>query len=762
MYAKVENPKENKSQSVANGISQKQRSSESSFQFVDNRPKAVAQRELQKMANNSPQAERAVQLQIMADNYIIKQQQLIQKKESYTGLPDNLKTGMENLSGMSLDDVKVHHNSDKPGQLQAHAYAQGTDIHLATGQEKHLAHELGHVVQQAQGRVQATTTVEGVAVNDSTVLEKEADKMGTKALQRVGKSVQNVKPDPVTETKATAMGDKVLNQTAHAQNVSQSKRISGSVIQGQFQDSSQVRKANFIRLAEERYKVSQDDAEILYTKGGGDDTDPATGLGTPEDKEETENIARQYVDAGKRGEHTNKMFYTKIKFRNLAGLNAARGHAGADEIFRLMADVINGEMRALSDQGAEVRGYRHEGSRFGFLVHGNEYLTKEMVETVLNASKQTWEKMKLERNLGAIANPKRSAPPGIDLDYTVFPFQGASERGQGEKEPEPQAQALADRGYEPILTDRSFQGPALQIFRNTAQQRKHDFTQYGENIGLSSDKIRELYTLAGKADKESLTGFERAGDRVPTMLSAMKFFQDYYPYVYAGYVEVDVRNLGGLNDNLTRADSDNVFRFMAHTTDEHVNSLNADVSEFRHGGDEFSFVVVGLILQIRGEDIRTVLSEAQRYINAYVKTKKIKQTPRKTFVINGVTGYEIELLNNGIVPAAFDQKLKQEKIVKNNAKIHTYIAGSNWYIRGPETYWVIGRHGNEYMFINIPLTLTLDEILHSKHTLQKPRLPGTGIVWGVSSVLKSDVSKAAISPIDVIARADQEVEHKKV
>ena len=52
-----------------------------------------------------------------------------------TGLPDNLKTGVEQLSGMSLDDVKVHYNSDKPAQLQAHAYAQGTDIHLASGQE---------------------------------------------------------------------------------------------------------------------------------------------------------------------------------------------------------------------------------------------------------------------------------------------------------------------------------------------------------------------------------------------------------------------------------------------------------------------------------------------------------------------------------------------------------------------------------------------------------------------------------------------------
>jgi hypothetical protein len=107
--------------------------------------------------------------------------QILQKKNN-TGLPNNLKAGMENLSGMSLDHVKVHYNSSKPAAVQAHAYAQGSNIHLASGQEKHLPHELGHVVQQAQGRVKPTTSVNGMAVNDSASLEKEADVMGAKAL----------------------------------------------------------------------------------------------------------------------------------------------------------------------------------------------------------------------------------------------------------------------------------------------------------------------------------------------------------------------------------------------------------------------------------------------------------------------------------------------------------------------------------------------------------------------------------------------------
>ena len=99
-----------------------------------------------------------------------------------TGLPDRLKSGVEALSGMSLDGVKVHYNSARPARLGAHAYAQGTDIHLAPGQEHHLPHEAWHVVQQAQGRVRPTMQLKGgVPVNDDNGLEREADAMGAQA-----------------------------------------------------------------------------------------------------------------------------------------------------------------------------------------------------------------------------------------------------------------------------------------------------------------------------------------------------------------------------------------------------------------------------------------------------------------------------------------------------------------------------------------------------------------------------------------------------
>ncbi len=101
---------------------------------------------------------------------------------NHTGMPDRLKSGMERLSGYSLDSVRVHYNSDKPTQLQSLAYTQGTDIHIAPGQEQHLPHEAWHVVQQMQGRVQPTCQLKGTAVNDDSGLEQEADRYGRMAV----------------------------------------------------------------------------------------------------------------------------------------------------------------------------------------------------------------------------------------------------------------------------------------------------------------------------------------------------------------------------------------------------------------------------------------------------------------------------------------------------------------------------------------------------------------------------------------------------
>ena len=92
-----------------------------------------------------------------------------------TGIPTQMKLDFERRSGLSFDDVRVHYNSDKPRKIGALAYTQIPQVHIGPGQERHLRHELGHVVQQKQGIVRPTTWISGLPVNDSPHLEHLAD-----------------------------------------------------------------------------------------------------------------------------------------------------------------------------------------------------------------------------------------------------------------------------------------------------------------------------------------------------------------------------------------------------------------------------------------------------------------------------------------------------------------------------------------------------------------------------------------------------------
>lgn len=261
MNTHADKSQKNKTQAGAYSLTKKQGHSESAFQFVDNRTGSIAQRQVQEAINNSPRVkplrvfqemdnkENSVKqlrnYQVMADNYTFQTAQRkgnldketlqgktesIQKKNNTTGLPDRLKTGIENLSGQSMYDVKVHYNSSQPSQLQAHAYAQGSDIHVASGQEKHLPHEAWHVAQQKQGRVKPTMQMKGnVNVNDDERLENEADLMGSKAIGNM----------PIKE-----LGNKSL--TTHSKGVSQLAAVMTGVIKKPGRKKQMMDSANLI------------------------------------------------------------------------------------------------------------------------------------------------------------------------------------------------------------------------------------------------------------------------------------------------------------------------------------------------------------------------------------------------------------------------------------------------------------------------------------------------------------------------------------
>ncbi|MCB9232339.1 MAG: DUF4157 domain-containing protein [Bacteroidia bacterium] len=234
-----------------------------------NSPQFVQMRSMQEIANQSPSTQKAMQFQTMANNFSRSNSTILQRYESpnsakakgspspenQTGLPDTLKSGIESLSGFSMDDVKVHYNSPRPAQLQAHAYAQGTDIHLGRGQEKHLPHEAWHVVQQKQGRVQATTQLKGhVPVNDEVSLEREADFMGAKAMQSMDTGVQSA---PLS---VAGVSNSVV-QGAFIRVPSQFFMVFQDEYTGEFFDQTEVLVDNKVKV---KGRFSQQELYIIY------------------------------------------------------------------------------------------------------------------------------------------------------------------------------------------------------------------------------------------------------------------------------------------------------------------------------------------------------------------------------------------------------------------------------------------------------------------------------------------------------------------
>lgn len=99
------------------------------------------------------------------------------EQPNITGIPTQMKLDFERRSGLSFDDVRVHYNSDQPAKLGALAYTQGTQVHIGPGQEKHLPHELGHVIQQKTRHIMPTKYQLGVSINQDRSLEREADRL---------------------------------------------------------------------------------------------------------------------------------------------------------------------------------------------------------------------------------------------------------------------------------------------------------------------------------------------------------------------------------------------------------------------------------------------------------------------------------------------------------------------------------------------------------------------------------------------------------
>ena len=108
-----------------------------------------------------------------------------------TKLPEDVKKKMEASFQADFSEVNIYPESQSAKDVGALAYTQGENVHFSPGQFKPdtnsgqelIGHEITHVVQQRQGRVQPTSEVAGMPLNDNNGLESEADSLGKKAAQ---------------------------------------------------------------------------------------------------------------------------------------------------------------------------------------------------------------------------------------------------------------------------------------------------------------------------------------------------------------------------------------------------------------------------------------------------------------------------------------------------------------------------------------------------------------------------------------------------
>ncbi|MCM1119692.1 MAG: DUF4157 domain-containing protein [bacterium] len=123
-----------------------------------------------------------------------------------TGIPTQLKRRLEESTSLKLDDVKVHYRSERPATLDALAYTQGTQVYLGPGQERHLPHELGHVVQQKLGMVRADSRHEsGAPLNTDRALERQADRIGA-GRERIAGRLLSRRSEPTVQRMSVLEG----------------------------------------------------------------------------------------------------------------------------------------------------------------------------------------------------------------------------------------------------------------------------------------------------------------------------------------------------------------------------------------------------------------------------------------------------------------------------------------------------------------------------------------------------------------------------
>ena len=291
----------------------------------------------------------------------------------------------------------------------------------------------------------------------------------------------------------------------------------------------------------------------LWAVGGG---------GSDDDFAPVEQRTGALFSAARTGDST---LYVHVAVDGLGKLNAALGHSRADAVLT----QARARMRERLAGAGTMTPLRDRAGGFGFVVMGCTLPPGGLLQRAAAAA-------------GEI---------GVRLGITL----------RAEIQTADEAAALAVMGdlrngdsiaaaREPARVERP-----RPRFTSSGEDRRAIFLSLARRFGVDPESSVSLYGILLESRPEGLTGFEKAADRESTTLSAAEHVAR--TGGAALYVEIDVRNMGGLNDRLGRQKADQIFARIAGIVERQMMagalSSLADSWPFRHGGDEFSFVVVG-------------------------------------------------------------------------------------------------------------------------------------------------------------------------
>lgn len=111
-------------------------------------------------------------------------------------------------------------------------------------------------------------------------------------------------------------------------------------------------------------------------------------------------------------------------------------------------------------------------------------------------------------------------------------------------------------------------------------------------LGLAGEQV-EILMRYGLLAVDNVTGFQEARSghaRFETLKAAVQHVIETQERAF--YVEMDLKNLGGLNARLGHARTNEVFSKIAGLIQVFLKGAGQDSAFFRHGGDEMSTIVV--------------------------------------------------------------------------------------------------------------------------------------------------------------------------